>query len=266
MNVIVTHNGIFHADEVLATALLEVFNDREYNILRTRDDKELSNAIKNSQAYVIDVGGCYDGLTLFDHHHDSNLLSSAGLIWQHIKDNGLTNDFDYKKIDSLVSEVDDHDRGIKFQSMFEFSNLIQTYNAGNIYGEEQNEAFISAVYFAKTVIASYKRDTELIEKATEITENAKDLGNGVFLLSEFIHLWGSFINGTKRPEVNRVIWEDKHTGEWKVQVPNIKRGDFTLNGEALLQNENMKFVHANGFFAVAVDKNTLYSYLGIKES
>ena len=53
---IVTHNGTFHADELLAVAALEIYlKDKAYEVIRTRDMEIIKSA-----DYVVDVGGIYD--------------------------------------------------------------------------------------------------------------------------------------------------------------------------------------------------------------
>jgi len=88
--VIGTHSGSFHADEVLACALLRKlprFSDAV--VMRTRDAGLLAQC-----DVVVDVGAIYDAATLrFDHHQrgfDSTFssrfsikLSSAGLVYKH---------------------------------------------------------------------------------------------------------------------------------------------------------------------------------------
>jgi len=75
---LVTHNGPFHADDVLAAALIRVFLDASAIVTRTRDE----NAIENADV-VFDVGGVFDPLKRrFDHHQReySGLRSSAGMV------------------------------------------------------------------------------------------------------------------------------------------------------------------------------------------
>lgn len=79
--VIGTHGGIFHQDDVVATALLCMLNRRERIIVvRTRD-----NDILKQCDICIDIGG-----GKYDHHQpgfnlkrpDGILYASAGLIWK----------------------------------------------------------------------------------------------------------------------------------------------------------------------------------------
>lgn len=73
-----THNGPFHADDVLAAALVRIFADSDATVLRTRDSEKLAGA-----DVVFDVGGVFDvGTCRFDHHqrdYEGN-RSSAGMV------------------------------------------------------------------------------------------------------------------------------------------------------------------------------------------
>lgn len=55
---IVTHNGKFHADEILAIALLFNFG-YELPFERTRDKNKLEHYLKDPSVIVIDVGKNY---------------------------------------------------------------------------------------------------------------------------------------------------------------------------------------------------------------
>ena len=75
---VMTHSGNFHADDVLAWALLSTFLTEELELVRTRDKELLATG-----DLIFDVGGRYspsDGQ--FDHHQAEyqGPLSSAGMI------------------------------------------------------------------------------------------------------------------------------------------------------------------------------------------
>jgi len=81
----VTHNGVFHADDVFAVAALEILHPW-LRLVRTRDEAVIATA-----DYVVDVGGVYDPAdNRFDHHQrgragarDNGVLySSFGLVWK----------------------------------------------------------------------------------------------------------------------------------------------------------------------------------------
>lgn len=90
------HDGPFHADDVMAVALVTIINPN-MKIIRTRDEVELQKAEMR-----IDVGGKYNPTTFdFDHHLEDNeikrypnflwsreerigpKLSGIGLVWEH---------------------------------------------------------------------------------------------------------------------------------------------------------------------------------------
>lgn len=92
-----THNGKFHADEVLACVLLQLTSNwsaDRVSITRTRDPSVLETI-----DLLVDVGGQYDpAKDRYDHHQPSftdtfsaehrTLLSSAGLIYKYTEPYG----------------------------------------------------------------------------------------------------------------------------------------------------------------------------------
>jgi len=108
---IATHNGIFHADEVYAMAILmlyHAFKGTEVDIVRTRDLDVIANA-----DIAIDVGGEYNvAKNRYDHHQRGGArdprpgsgtpYATAGLVWSHF---GLAVVSNY--IDEVKSEVVD---------------------------------------------------------------------------------------------------------------------------------------------------------------
>lgn len=150
------HDGIFHADEVTACALLLLFNkiDRDA-IFRTRDPK-----ILNTCEYVCDVGGKYTPQEkLFDHHQVEyqGELSSAGMILQYLRDSGDLEEglFAFLR-EKLVSGVDAHDNGrlADIDGQMSFSNVISNYvpHKLNTPDDEMMDAFLSAVDFTRDLL------------------------------------------------------------------------------------------------------------------
>src|SRR5690606_34861799 len=73
-----THSGSFHADDVLALALIRAFADPDATVVRTRDP-----AVLAACDVVFDVGGVHDPARgRFDHHQNDYTgdRSSAGLV------------------------------------------------------------------------------------------------------------------------------------------------------------------------------------------
>src|SRR5210317_735779 len=111
-----THDGRFHADEIFALAVLNLFYP-DLEIIRSRDE----NVNKNSDI-IVDVGHVYDPDNLiFDHHQRSFSLkrdsgipyASFGLVWKNYGELlcGSSEATDY--IDSLIVQaIDADDNGI----------------------------------------------------------------------------------------------------------------------------------------------------------
>lgn len=75
---IATHSGPFHADDVMAVALLRRFVDADATVVRSRDPEDWAAA-----DVVVDVGGVFDPeARRFDHHQASyeGSRSAAGMV------------------------------------------------------------------------------------------------------------------------------------------------------------------------------------------
>lgn len=252
---IITHNGVFHADEVFACGLIEVFKGTNLKIIRTRDQKTIEAAKQNGD-FIIDVGGQYNGKNLFDHHHDQKLKSSAGLIWESL---GLQDQ--YPLISELVDIIDQQDLGIKMAGAFELPNIIKRLNGA---WNEQDENFKKAVLLVIDIIISMKAEQEELERAKAIVENAmakESPVEGVLELEEFTMKWSSFVNSQKTPHIRAVMWQDPHTGEQKAQVVPVQEGSMEFSVEGFEPDPSMTFVHKNKFFCVAKDRETMIKYL-----
>ncbi|MDR5659452.1 MYG1 family protein [Serpentinicella sp. ANB-PHB4] len=160
-----THNGTFHADEVMATAILkEIY---ELDIIRTRDPEAL-----NKREIVYDVGGGE-----FDHHgidkvyrDDDIPYAACGLIWRAFGKTVISN-YDSDLTKNEIEEIHEHvdrilikgidaldngiglfeDRGKKF-SLMHISSMISSFNPVWNSEESEDTAFNNAVTFASTIL------------------------------------------------------------------------------------------------------------------
>ena len=252
---IATHNGIFHADEVTAIALLKLFGNDEISLTRLKHEtKDFS-----SFDMVIDIGKRYDGKKYFDHHQYKGGKSSAGLIWEY-----LGEEENYPSISKLIKMVDENDVGITKAKPFEYSSLITHFNNhDNIYEDKQEDCFNKAVEFAYTILSSLKQNEEGLKEAQSIVNNSFYFeGNRKIIeLEQYIRFWSRYINGQTMPDIKAVVWEDEEDGKWKVKIPSKKPGSFELAAKPLKSDNSMEFVHESGFFGIAKDKDILLSYL-----
>ena len=87
INILVTHSGGFHADELLSSVVLTRLFPKA-SLMRSRDELCITPA---TDKIIYDVGGNYDiEAQIFDHHQSPGPLrdngqpfSSFGLVWKH---------------------------------------------------------------------------------------------------------------------------------------------------------------------------------------
>ena len=150
---ITVHSGLFHADDVCATALTEILNEdfgwTRPEIIRTRDESAF-------RGLIIDVG---EGQ--FDHHGAAAGVDADGVpfsgfsrIFLHlVKENGLENDRAcqlFKK--RVVDPVSKLDNGQALEpGEFSLFSWVNTFNPG--FGEEDvDRHFTEAVEAAKPIL------------------------------------------------------------------------------------------------------------------
>jgi uncharacterized UPF0160 family protein len=251
---IATHNKVFHADEVSAIALLQIFVDEDLEVCRVDHDTKDFDKFD----MVIDVGRVFDGEKFFDHHQYKGGKSSAGLIWDYI---GLQDK--YPKISKLVKLIDDNDTGVAKAREFEYSSLLKAFNHKDIASKEQDEAFWKAVDFAKTIFRSLRDSQEALKEAKTIVANSYifDRNMKIMELERFTPHWTSHINGELTPNIKAVVWEDEIENNYKVKIVPKRVGSFELVTKPFPQDKMMEFVHSAGHFAIAKDEETMKKFL-----
>lgn len=162
VQVIATHNGNFHADDVFAVAALKhLFPSAK--IIRTRDLDVMAEA-----DIVLDVGGIYDAEQgRFDHHQKGGAgarengipFSSFGLIWQKYGleicagDKEVTNSLD-KNLVSTIDAIDcGHVEGV--QTGISLSQTISMFNPTWQEEGDFDACFDEAVTFASRILTRF---------------------------------------------------------------------------------------------------------------
>ena len=254
---VATHNGVMHADEISAVALLKIFSKEEIVVQR------VSHQYKDLSQFdmVIDIGKKHDGKKYFDHHQYKGGKSSAGLIWDYL---GIHES--YPKLSKLIKQIDNHDTGVQKAKEFEFPSLLITFNSKEIYSKEQDENFNQAVLFAMRIFNALLDADEEKKKAKEIVNNSFFFNNNkkIIELSEYTKHWNSYINGKEMPDIKAIVWEDRledGTSCYKTMVTPKYAGSFELTTKGFQADDSMEFVHKSGFFAIAKDCKTMERFL-----
>lgn len=176
---LITHNGAFHADDIFATAALQMMLDvrgEKYEVIRTRDEE-----IIKTGDYVYDVGGIYDReQNRFDHHQEGGAgqnkhgleYSSLGLVWEKFGAEVAGGEKEAAIIEArLCAPIDAGDNG---QDLVENKYDVGPYYIQSFFGamvpnwkeEDKNidEVFLQCVDFARQIL------TREVEQARAIIE------------------------------------------------------------------------------------------------
>jgi uncharacterized UPF0160 family protein len=266
---VVTHNGVFHADEVTAVALFAMANPN-HDIVVTRighqDDFDASD-----YDYVVDVGRKYDGEKFFDHHQDRELPASNKLVYNYLVENRLLEDCHVH----IMEEISNHDVGIK-QSIL--GKELAYLNAQDIYGEEQMKKFSLAVKAVvrylqygdfgqaadDAIVEGKKVEQEKIAKEKAIIDSCLNFEGleQVLEMPRFLSSWKQHINGEVGTNFEVVVWYDDKQNNWQAQVVPVNPTSFERVGKGFTEkDEDMTFIHVGKFFCVAPTREVMFNYL-----
>lgn len=182
----ITHNGPFHADDVLAYVILTKIYD-DIKLIRTRDQN-----LFNQADCIFDVGGVYDPNHLkFDHHQksfnkarekDNIQYSSAGLVWlQYGMQICENNKHLFNMIDNkFIKFIDATDNGQELYDgeAFTISNVISSLNPNWDSEETFDEAYFKAVNIMEQIfdglLNRYRSELEAVDKVIEHYNNSEN--------------------------------------------------------------------------------------------
>jgi len=190
MQTVVTHNGSFDPDDVLAVAVVTMYLGKDnYEVIRSRDQSVIDKC-----DWAVDVGGKYDeAKQRFDHHQNgvpkrTNKVpySALGLVWDYIGEEVCGSLSIAKALEEkLVYPIDAADNAVEvccscdmgIQS-YEFFDVINTYKP--VWGSEEDfyTGFMRAVSFARKLlrrqIAHQKGEEEMVAYAKKAYDQAED--------------------------------------------------------------------------------------------
>jgi len=265
-----THSGSFHADDVLAAALIRVFVDPEAKVVRSRDPAVLAKA-----DIVFDVGHVFDPETRrFDHHqreYEGN-RSSAGMVLDHLEAEGhVPAPLAGRYREELVDYVDAVDVGARQpeHGVPCFSMIVGVLNerAGDDFDRWYERAVALAIDVVEGIRAGVERadaDAEAVQRAMREAEEA---GRRTLLLDRYLK-WkpAYFAAGGAEHPTDLVLFPGR--GDWrlvtipvaegsredKVKLPEHWAG---LENEALEEASGIpgaRFCHRNRFIAAFESK------------
>lgn len=220
-----THDGIFHADEVTAGALLISFGLIDHNLIfRTRNESILEKC-----EYVCDVGGLYDPKSKhFDHHPVSyqGELSSAGMILKYLKDQEVISEDLYHYFNEhFVLGVDRHDIGaahlVKGEASFSqvIANFLPVeYDATAI---DLDCAFEEALAFVLGYLERLKKRFLILEKNRELIRlKMQEKSESIIFEKAFSWVEPFFLEGGEKHPVLFILMNMKKSWKLRAVPPN----------------------------------------------
>ena len=213
----ITHGGVFHADEVFATAMLcAVSNVGLTRVFRVPED---------TTAFVYDIGGGQ-----YDHHQkggngtreDGTPYASAGLIWRDfgkdvVKSYGVPEEDLQPVADrvdrSLIKWIDAVDNGYGESAGASVSSAVSAFNPNWDEEATADEKFLEAVQFASGVLEREILSAASAERAQGLVKKALGSATGhVMVLDRFM------------PWQEPLFDADTEENIWYVVFPSIRGG------------------------------------------
>ena len=224
-----THDGRFHADEIFALAVLNLFYP-DLDILRSRD----KNIYKNADI-IVDVGHVYDpDRLIFDHHQRSFTLkrksgipyASFGLVWKQYGKSLCGSSQIDKYIDSLIVQaIDADDNGIEiYKTKIEgvgfhtLSDIIESFVPRYVDDDKVKIGFDRALNFATSYM---KRQIKLAKELFEVAlpnirktiQDAED--PRILIFDKFDKTWLNFIAGESEEALFAIF--PTHRKTWAIR-------------------------------------------------
>lgn len=270
----VTHSGVFHADEVLATVILGKIHGN-LDICRT-------NRVESPRldAVVYDIGG-----GRFDHHmpggngkrENGVPYSSAGLLWKEygmlLTSGTCDPDYVWEIIDrEIVQGVDAIDNGAMprpdypAQAM-SLNGIVRLFN-----NPSTDESFAEAVSFVETIFDKlWKSAITKAEAKATVKEAIRKAKDGILVLQEYVPWQDPLFSSEEGDGINYVVYPSARGG-WNWQCVPDAPGSFDqrknvpeswkgLSGGSLQKElgvTDATFCHPKGFIGGAASFEGAY--------
>lgn len=237
MKKLYTHDRTFHADDVIAAAILRICF-RQVQIIRTRDPGILRNEMGKEGNFFLDLGGRYDPTCgLFDHHQPEGAgyrntanrewpYATAGLVWKHYGaqavrvlhpalDEAAVHEVVRHLDETVLKYVDAVDCGVRLKSSGpSLSALIGSFNTA--WYEKGQEGFPLVLDLAQVILTNFIKRFAGKVLARDRVRQASTVMNGRVLLLDGCHPWGSVVS-EEMPSVLIVVYPIEGAQQWQLR-------------------------------------------------
>ena len=223
----VTHDTIFHADDVFGAALCTMLNPL-ITVMRTTDMEVLELHKDDPMAIIFDIG-----LGKYDHHQEDKALRADGtpycgfgLLWKDFGHLLCPDDEAWKTVDeSLVYAIDAADNGVK-QNLLSAS--IKAMNPCWDSTMTEDEAFYNhALPVAKEILKATIEHANASIRAADVVELSylASPTEEILILDEYMPWSKTVHDDPKFKNVLFVVYPSKRRG-WNVQTVPKEPGQF----------------------------------------
>lgn len=264
-----THSGSFHADDVLAWALIRRFHDQNATLVRTRGPEVIAGC-----DLVFDVGGLYDPeAKRFDHHQQSYTgpHSSAGMILVWLEDTAqIEAGLAARLRERLVRYIDAVDTGARAPEPAVpcLASMVDAFNAGCSTPETFYAAFCRAsdIAFAwvDAYVQVYADEQAALSTVREGMQRAEEAGSVLIELDRYFRWQDPYFALGGAEHSTAFVLQPGTDGAWRVLTIPPEPGSFDqkrplpeawagLRDEALEAVTGVvgsRFCHKNRFIAV----------------
>lgn len=285
----ITHSGTMHADDVFATAFLELYLG-EVNVYRT-SFVNLDEVSSNTLVYDVGRGE-------FDHHQVGALkrengitYCSFGLLWKRygrdflqtrniefIEEvfNGIDKDF----IEGI--DADDNGDFPKIEAIYTvktISNIIKLFNPSYESGQQENIQFEKAVSLARMVLEEeilYVNGKVIADKKVTKILDENPIEKKYLFLEEFLPYEDTILNKETANQILFVAFPSNRGGYAIKTIPisvedRTPRMEFPVEWAGLCNGEletvsgikGLKFCHRGRFIVSCESKEVVYKVLDL---
>lgn len=264
----ITHGGVFHADEAMATAILSALEP--VALCRT------FRAPEGTTAFVYDIGG-----GAYDHHQRGGNgarengvpYSSAGLIWRDFGRKLVSCDEAWAFLDQeLIQGIDALDNGVYPSvdypaTVASFSSLVSGFNPNWDSEVKPDNAFLEAVEFAQGILSRAIETAESKARAKSLVDTAIAASEERIIILPRFAPWQEYVLESEDPRAAEALYVvfPSNRGGYNVQaipdavdsfgnrkpLPESWRGLRDADLQEACGVADAIFTHAAGFIGAA---------------
>lgn len=228
---VATHDGPFHADDVLAVSLIRTFYDPDAQVVRTRDASRIDEA-----DLVVDVGAVHDpDRGRFDHHQASyqGPMSAAGMVLTWLTDTAkVPAELSAALRSGVMDYIDavDNGRVAPDPAVPCFPRIVEALTHNATDHASFDVAFEEAVQLGVSWLRGLQANHDAVARARRVVkaamQRAADAGTRLIELEEYVPWKPVYFEQGGETHPTDYVLHPGTDGSWRVVAIPPKLGDF----------------------------------------